>query len=99
MAHLAQIAREALSNVIQHAQAHHVTVSLRYGSDDVCLTITDDGQGGASEALRDKGNVGNGLANMRERARQLGGTFELQSKPGDGTRLSVTAPCDSVSSS
>ena len=93
VAHFTQIAREALSNVVQHAQARCVAVNLCYTGNGVCLTIADDGQGVALETLDNSRSSGYGIANMQERARQLGGEFNLESKPGRGLRLSVTAPC------
>ncbi len=92
-AHLTQIAREALSNVVQHARARQVTVNLLYNPDGVCLSVADDGRGLGPEAAGNGPHSGQGLANMRERARQLGGELSLESKPGQGLRLSVTAPC------
>ena len=94
VAHFVQITREALSNVMQHAQAQQVTVDLCYTSGDVRLTVADDGCGMALGKLKDGQNSGYGIANMRERTRQLEGTLDLQSKPGHGTRLSVTMPCN-----
>jgi signal transduction histidine kinase len=92
-AHLTQIAREALSNVVQHAQAQRVTVNLQYRADDVRLSVADDGRGVAPGALGDGPDAGHGIANMRERTRLLDGEFDLKSKPGHGLRLSVSVPC------
>lgn len=97
VAHLTQIAREALSNVMHHAQAHHVAVDLSYTGQGLCLSITDDGRGVALEGLEAERRSAHGIANMRERARQLGGTLSLESKPGQGLRVSVTAPCTDAS--
>ena len=93
VAHLTQIAREALSNVVQHSQARHVTVNLQYTGDGVCLVVADDGQGLELKALDDETGVGHGIANMRERVRQMDGELSLESKHGHGLRLSVTVPC------
>jgi len=60
---------------------------LRLGG-DVALTVTDDGRG-CDPARADSGL---GLVNMRERARQLGGTFELDSRPGHGTTVRAAVP-------
>lgn len=93
VAHLTQIAREALSNVVQHAQAEHVTVDLQYNKDSVCLTVADDGQGAVLQTLDRGRGSGQGIANMQDRARQLGGELSLESRPGHGMRLSATVPC------
>ncbi len=92
-AHLTQIAREALSNVVQHAEAGHVTVDLRYAGESVCLTVADDGKGIALDDLGDIISPGHGIANMQERARLMEGEFMLEREPGHGLRLSVTVPC------
>jgi putative solute:sodium symporter small subunit len=94
IAHVQQIAREALSNVVQHAGATQVTVNLSYLGSTTRLTVTDNGQGLARAALTDNGRAGRGLANMKERARLLGGDFVVQSQPQRGVRLELTIPCD-----
>ncbi|MCL4785192.1 MAG: CHASE domain-containing protein [Verrucomicrobia bacterium] len=83
---LANIAREALSNSLRHAEPQRVEVSLRSETDAVCLEVTDDGRGfnPGSPARQ-----GVGLASMAARAREIGGTLDLQSAPGQGTRVVV----------
>ena len=86
---LYRIAQEALGNAAKHAAPTRVEVRLTRAGRDVVLTIADDGRG------RDPGQVdrgGLGLVNMRERARQLSGTFELDSRPGRGTTVRVAVP-------
>jgi len=85
---LYRIAQEALGNAAKHAAPTRVEVRLARAGPDVVLTIADDGRG------RDPGRVdsGLGLVSMRERARQLGGTFELDSRPGHGTTVRVAVP-------
>jgi signal transduction histidine kinase len=90
---LAQIAREALSNTVQHAQAAHVTVSLSYMGTETRLAVADDGKGVDLASLENGNNAGQGLANMRARARLLGGTLEIDSESGHGFRLVATIPC------
>ena len=92
--HVTQIAREALSNVVQHANATHVTVNLSYHGDHTCLTVTDDGRGIPMDSLADGAQQGQGVANMRDRARMLGGELHLQNSSGQGFRLALTIPCD-----
>jgi len=93
-AHLTQIAREALSNVVQHAQARRVLVSLQYEDDQVRLSVVDDGRGMQVGEVNGNGQTGHGIANMRARARLMGGDLSLASAPGRGTRAEVTVPCD-----
>jgi signal transduction histidine kinase len=87
---LYRVAPEALGNAAAHGHASHVDVRLTRFDGLVLLSVSDDGQGfdpnriGASHGL--------GLINMRERARQLNGTFELDSEPGRGTTMKVAIP-------
>jgi signal transduction histidine kinase len=91
--HIAQIAREALSNVIQHAQATRVTVNLSYLGTEARLMVADNGRGVDLATLGSGDNAGQGLANMLARARLLGGTLNFESEPGYGFRLVLTVPC------
>ena len=87
---LYRIAQEAMGNAVTHGAAPHVDVRLARSNGLVTLVVTDDGQG--FDASRTGGVRGLGLINMRERARQLNGTFELTSEPGRGTTVRVTIP-------
>jgi two-component system NarL family sensor kinase len=88
-AELYRIAQEALANVRRHARAHTVTLELRTTPRGVVLSVHDDGTGFDPRAApADR----HGLVGMRERARLLGGRVRLDSKPGRGTTLRVTAP-------
>lgn len=86
---LVQIAREALHNIAKHARARHVDLVLEAGSDQVELLIADDGLGFDTTAPR-RGHFG--VRSMRERAQALGGTFEVASVAGAGTRIRVRVP-------
>ncbi|WP_146910427.1 sensor histidine kinase [Arenimonas daejeonensis] len=77
--------REAVTNVLRHAGAGRVEVELSARDGGLCLAISDDGRGGA-------GTTGNGLLGMRERLATLGGTLEIESPPGGGTRLLLKLP-------
>lgn len=94
VAHVTQFAREALSNVVQHAEASHVSVKLNYLGDRTLLTVTDDGNGIDLDSVADDLHRSQGITNMRDRARMLGGNFVLESSPGQGLRLALTIPCD-----
>jgi signal transduction histidine kinase len=85
-----RVAQEAMGNAVTHGAAQHVDVRLARSNGLVALTVTDDGNG--FDANRIGGLRGLGLINMRERARQLNGTFELNSEPGRGTTVRVTIP-------
>jgi signal transduction histidine kinase len=84
------IAREALCNVVRHAGAKHVDVSLATEDDQVVLSIEDDGAGFDPSVFARDETIG--LRNIEERTKLLGGTFELQSSPGQGTQLTVQLP-------
>jgi signal transduction histidine kinase len=84
-----QLAREALSNVSRHAQAVTCRVSLYRDERGGVLEVDDDGHG--FDPARTTG-TGQGLRNLRERAESLGGRAEIDSTPGQGTRVRVTIP-------
>jgi signal transduction histidine kinase len=85
--HWANLAHEALSNALRHSQANRITVVLRHASGQVTLEIRDDGRGFDPNSPP---QTGVGLQNMKKRAANTGGTFELESLAGIGTRVSVT---------
>jgi two-component system nitrate/nitrite sensor histidine kinase NarX len=84
--HALQIVREALSNVLNHAQAHHANVSVNHESDgSVVATITDDGIGIHAAA----GAHHYGMTIMDERANNLGGQLTVENLPDAGTRVTL----------
>ena len=93
VAQITQIVREALSNVVQHAEATRVMVSLHYLGDQTLLIVKDNGRGLALESLVENSGHGQGIANMQARAHILGGELTLQDKPGDGLELVLMIPC------
>jgi len=84
------IAKEALWNVVKHAEATRVDIVLARENDHLTLTIVDDGVG--FEPLIFSKEAAAGLGNMEERAREMGGSFALQSRPGYGTRVTARIP-------
>jgi signal transduction histidine kinase/PAS domain-containing protein len=92
-----RIAQEALNNVVKHAQARQVTVSLNEtqrepdtncpSGCEVRLVILDDGVGFASESAHTTGHLGIGI--MRERASSIGAVLSIESQPGHGTQVSL----------
>ena len=83
-----RVAQEALANVGRHARAGCVRVSLDSNKGYVVLTVSDDGAGfDANQQDR-----GQGLGNMRARAEEFGGTFELTTAPGTGTSVAFSVP-------
>jgi signal transduction histidine kinase len=84
------VLREALSNVARHARASEVTVDLTCADGSVTLRVTDNGIGLASHP---GDGAGHGLVNLRQRAIDLGGSFEIAPAPGGtGTALVWTVP-------
>jgi signal transduction histidine kinase len=86
---LFRIVQEALQNALKYSKAHNVSVDLRGVSDRIALTIVDDGVGFDVDAVWGRGL---GLISMHERVEAFGGTFEIRSSPGAGTRLEVGVP-------
>jgi signal transduction histidine kinase/ligand-binding sensor domain-containing protein len=86
---LYRIVQEALGNAAKHAAPTRVEVRLLRTGGEIVLTVADDGRGCEPGRVAESGL---GLVNMRERARQLGGTFELHSRAGRGTTVRVAVP-------
>jgi PAS domain S-box-containing protein len=91
---LFRIAQEALNNVRKHSHASAVELTLGFRSDSIAVTVADNGNGfelpPATGDLTASGKLG--LIGMQERARLLGGTIDIESKPGEGTKVVVTVP-------
>ncbi len=85
---LYRAAQEAVTNARRHGRAGRVAVSVRFGTTDTRLVVSDDGAGFDVGAPRE----GFGLLGLRERAALLGGTVTVDSAPGTGTRVLVTVP-------
>jgi signal transduction histidine kinase len=86
--------RESMKNVAKHAHAHVVQVRVsNLGSDQVELTVTDDGDGFDPAVLRDRPAEGHvGLQLLSDLARTAGGTIDITSAPGRGTTIRLRAP-------
>ena len=88
---LLMILEEAVGNAIRHGEAKHVRVKVTFGDEETVLRIEDDGCGFDVERVHpDAGRLG--LASMRLRAEQLGGSLDLTSEIGKGTSLVVKVP-------
>jgi signal transduction histidine kinase len=85
-----RIFQEALTNVVRHARARRVTVTLSRSDSAVTCSVSDDGVGMPSGS--DRPRPGFGLQHMRERAEELGGTLDVSSPPGGGTMITFTLP-------
>ena len=89
-----RIAQEALSNVARHARARHIDIRVEFTEGRLVLTIRDDGGGfGRPPAPTDLAAAGHyGLLGMQERSELIGATLEIQSAPGEGTKVVLEAP-------
>jgi signal transduction histidine kinase len=84
------IAREGIMNALKHAKARDLWVSVRGSGEDIVLQLRDNGVGFDTGAPGPEGHYG--MAMMRERAQVGGGSFEVQSEPGQGTTITVRFP-------
>jgi signal transduction histidine kinase/ligand-binding sensor domain-containing protein len=83
--------KEALNNVVRHANAGTVKLRITVTGQLLEISIEDDGCG-FSEVPANNGS--DGLYNMRQRIEEIGGTFQLKSEPRSGTRIVFTSPCN-----
>ncbi|MFD6389989.1 sensor histidine kinase [Nocardia sp. NPDC060259] len=93
---LVRIAQSAVANVVQHAEAARMRVTLTYDDTDVHLDIVDDGIGIAPDVLRGPRSGAFGLAAMRSRVEQQGGAMTIESEPGH-TAVTASFPLGAVS--
>jgi signal transduction histidine kinase len=94
---LYRVAQEALTNVVKHARARHARVALQVGHGQVTLQVADDGTGFATTQAADPiaGHLGLnhfGLASMRQQLEMAGGSWQVHSRPGNGTTVTATLP-------
>ncbi|KNY25091.1 sensor histidine kinase [Pseudobacteroides cellulosolvens] len=90
-----RIVQEALNNIRKHAKANSVSVNIEFIEDKLRLSINDDGVGFDVESLKVKHEdieSGFGLFSMKERVELLDGEFNISSRTGSGTRLSIMIP-------
>ncbi len=93
---LFRVIQEALQNALKYSKASGVKVHLSGSSEGVTATIVDDGVGFDVAAAWGKGL---GLISMRERLEAIGGTLQIHSRPGEGTRLEIEVPVAMAQSS
>ena len=88
------LAREALANVVRHARARRVLVSLRYSGDQVDLVIQDDGVGASEQILKHYQESGThfGMKRSRRQVEDLGGTFDVSNGEESGLAIRVRLP-------
>lgn len=93
---LLRIAQSALANTVRHAGAGRAEITLTFMDSSVTLDVVDDGRGfDPAACVPSSSDGGFGLPAMRARAESLGGTFAVESAPGQGTAVAVTLPLPS----
>jgi signal transduction histidine kinase len=85
-----RVVQEALANAVKHAQPNRIALRLQQQDGQVAVTVSDDG--GGFDPATAKQHHGLGLGLMRERIVELGGSFQLDSTPGEGTSVRVLLP-------
>ena len=88
---LFQAVRELMLNVVKHARARHIRVSINCRNNSIEITVQDDGAGFdvSRNAFRPGRRGGYGLFSIRERLEYLGGSLAVESLPGRGTRAAL----------
>lgn len=85
-----RIVQESLTNIARHAQASQVEIIVMRSNGELCFEVHDNGKGFDETAVAVTKSFG--LVGMRERVAMMNGSFELDSKPGQGTRIRVCVP-------
>jgi len=85
---LIRVVQELITNIIKHAQATYVTITLRHSQENIALCIKDNGQGFDTSVLKQ----GLGLGSLEMRTQYLNGRYRLTSKPGAGTNVLLALP-------
>ena len=85
---LFRIVQECLTNIMKHAEASEVRIDLQFDSKKIQLNVSDNGKG-LPENLKSQGF---GIRGMQERVESMHGNLDIQSSPGNGTKLQVTIP-------
>jgi signal transduction histidine kinase len=91
-----RIFQEALSNIVKHAQATHVSIAMERNDESVAFVIEDNGKGYDPEKVQRRSSAerGLGIPAIIERVRMLGGTLNLSSHESRGTSICFTLPID-----
>lgn len=90
---LFRISQEAMTNIRKYAQAKNIVLKVQLENDVLVLNISDDGVGFDPDAVNQESF---GLTSMQHRAQMIGGSFNIQSTSGSGTRIKVTVPLNNL---
>lgn len=89
------IFKEAFNNAVKYGQAKKITTQIRLSKNHIRMTVVDDGKGFDRDKVQTHSHTragGNGLTNMVMRAQEMGGTCQISSTPGSGTRIMLDFP-------
>ncbi len=90
---LFRMAQEILNNSLKHAEANEIIIQVQYEKNQFTLTITDNGKGfDVNEKIKDLSDGGNGLLNLRQRAKVIHAHLSFKSAPGEGTETTISMP-------
>ncbi len=84
--------KEAVTNAIKHAAAETISLETGFSGESVTVSVADDGRGFRPDEVAGPHKGHFGLTGMRERARRMDGRFSIESIPGEGTRVTLSAP-------
>jgi len=87
-----RIVQEAVRNTLRHAGASQLQVNVGFQTDELALSVSDDGRGFVPEGPGKQDSAHLGLLGMHERTRLLGGRLKVHSVPGEGTVVEATIP-------
>ena len=87
-----RIVQEAMTNIAKHAQATHVTITVKVEESSITTTVEDNGRGFDVNRTWQRQPSGWGILGIRERAKLLGAECHIESAPGNGTRVQIRAP-------
>jgi two-component system, NarL family, sensor kinase len=87
-----RIVQEALNNIIRHASASEICISLHYDMQFMKLQIRDNGKGFDLSEQSSGTKTINGINNMQYRAKLIGAEFAIESEPNKGTQITITSP-------
>jgi two-component system, chemotaxis family, CheB/CheR fusion protein len=93
---LFQVVREALFNVVKHAETLQASVSFEQVDSQICLTVSDDGKGFDSKDTPDDLRPPGGLMNIQRRLKLMGCDMQVNSEPGKGTQVVIDIPLNKV---
>lgn len=91
---LFRVVQEAITNIVKHAEAQNVVLSVEFKDSALRIEVEDDGKGfdAAAISLQTDKSQGLGLLGMKERVSLLGGKFHIEAQPGNGTHLTIEVP-------